>query len=74
MFKNCQACGNPIFSANSFGTETDGRLNTDYCSNCYKGGHFFSKDWTDDADMPVPPPMPYMGMIGDYYGAGFWMH
>lgn len=44
MYNNCQVCGNPIFSATDYGTDADGRLNTDFCSNCYKGGNFYSRD------------------------------
>ena len=42
---NCRVCGNPMYSQNSFGTELDGSLNPDYCSNCYKAGQFFSRYW-----------------------------
>lgn len=40
MTKNCQVCGNPMFSMNDLGSNDDGTFNTDYCSNCYRNGEF----------------------------------
>jgi hypothetical protein len=85
MFRHCQSCGNPVFSANSFGTEANGQINQDYCSNCYKSGHFYSKDWTSGSDLPMPentpavpippvPPLMYGGLLGESYSAGLWLH
>jgi hypothetical protein len=66
MYRNCQSCGNAIFSVNDYGTESDGRLNRDYCSNCYKGGQFYSRDWkVGDAN---PAPMSFTGWYNGYSG------
>jgi len=43
MQSNCQVCGNPMYSQSYCGTETDGSLNPEFCSNCYKGGQFYSR-------------------------------
>lgn len=66
MYRNCQVCGNPIFSAVAFGTDSDGRLNRDYCSNCYRGGHFYSKDRPVD-DFGVNP---LVGIFAAHTGSG----
>ena len=39
---NCQVCGNPMHSQNYYGTDENGSLNSAFCSNCYKGGKFYS--------------------------------
>jgi hypothetical protein len=54
MYNNCQVCGNSIFSANDYGTESNGQRNRDFCSNCYKGGHFYTHDWRSVEDGPLP--------------------
>jgi ribosomal protein L37E len=66
MHTNCQVCGNPVFSARDYGTESDGRLNRDYCSNCYRGGHFYAKDWTYSSDTPMPAA--FNGVYGEPNG------
>jgi hypothetical protein len=63
MYNNCQVCGNPIFSAHDYGTEPDGRRNRDFCSNCYKSGHFYPQDWCSDQDGPLPTPPFYSGSM-----------
>lgn len=42
--KFCQSCGMPLTDANK-GTNTDGSLNNDYCTYCYKEGKF-TQDFT----------------------------
>lgn len=63
MYTNCQVCGNPIFSPYEYGTEPDGSFNQDFCSNCYKEGHIFTRDYDSYLDGPPTPPwdMPYVG-------------
>ena len=41
----CQSCGMPLASDADCGTEADGSLNREYCTYCYKDGHF-SQDCT----------------------------
>lgn len=36
----CQSCGMPMQTADQFGTNADGSLNTEYCCYCYKDGTF----------------------------------
>lgn len=37
----CQSCGMPLSKdKNGGGTNTDGSLSTEYCSNCYQNGKF----------------------------------
>lgn len=68
MFKNCQVCGNPMFSVNDCGTDDDGRFNRDYCSNCYKSGHFYARDPVGDADATYPAP--FAGLAAGRGGVG----
>lgn len=68
MYRNCQVCGNPLFSMNDYGTDMDGRLNRDYCSNCYKTGHFYNRDWDADSDDPMPAP--YARLFGSRTDTG----
>lgn len=42
MQKNCQVCGNPMYSLSYLGTEADGSLSSDFCSSCYRGGQFYA--------------------------------
>ena len=44
--KFCQSCGMPIDDS-TFGKETDGSKNEDYCHYCYADGHF-TKECTMD--------------------------
>ena len=44
--KICQCCAMPI-EESTFGTETDGSKNQDYCHYCYEHGHF-TRDCTMD--------------------------
>ena len=55
MQSHCQVCGNPMFSQSYCGTDADGSLNTDYCSNCYKGGQFYTRDWDGNLSGPAMP-------------------
>lgn len=73
MQKNCQVCGNPIFSANDYGTDSDGRLNQDFCSNCYRAGHFYSRDPIGDTDevAGMVNGVVYPGMFAGRTGPGF---
>ena len=36
----CQSCGMPLASDADCGTEADGSLSREYCTYCYKDGHF----------------------------------
>lgn len=36
----CQSCAMPLRKAEDLGTETDGGVNTEYCSHCYREGSF----------------------------------
>jgi hypothetical protein len=47
MYRYCQVCGSPIFTAQSHGTEANGQYSRDYCSDCYRGGQF-STNFTSD--------------------------
>jgi hypothetical protein len=40
--KICQSCSMPMDTSELFGTEKDGRPNTDYCKYCYQQGAFTS--------------------------------
>ena len=57
MFSHCQVCGNPLFSPQDYGTEPDGGLNQDFCSNCYKEGRFYTRDY--DGFLCGPPTAPW---------------
>ena len=46
--KFCQSCGMPMKTAEEFGTNKDGSLNTDYCTYCFKDGHFTSEMTMDE--------------------------
>ena len=59
--KNCQVCGNPMYSRHYLGTEADGALNVDFCSSCYKGGQFYNRQ--PGAQM-VSAAMPWAIMRG----------
>lgn len=45
MHTTCQVCGNSMFSQSYCGTDAKGALTAEYCSNCYKGGQFYNRDW-----------------------------
>jgi hypothetical protein len=61
MYGNCQSCGNAIFD---YGTEEDGSRNRDFCTNCYKSGHFYKHDWTGYEDGPIPMmALPFNGLF-----------
>ena len=47
--KFCQSCGMPIDDS-TFGKETDGSKNEDYCHYCYADGHF-TKECTMDESL-----------------------
>ncbi len=36
----CQSCGMPLEKKADFGTNADGKRNSDYCIHCFKGGEF----------------------------------
>lgn len=40
----CQSCGMPI-TEDIYGTDADGKLNTEYCKFCYEEGNF-KQDFT----------------------------
>lgn len=42
----CQSCAMPLRNADDFGTNSDGGVNVDYCSHCYRHG-----DFTHDRNM-----------------------
>lgn len=45
--KFCQSCGMPIDDS-TFGNETNGSKNEEYCHYCYAGGHFTSNCTMDE--------------------------
>jgi hypothetical protein len=46
-YKNCQSCGMPLKKDNNGGgSESNGTINTMYCSFCYSDGKFIQADWT----------------------------
>jgi len=63
LHSHCQVCGNPMHSQSYFGTEADGALNPDYCSNCYKSGQFYNRQGAYGA-MPLSWPMFTGGSAG----------
>lgn len=44
----CQSCSMPMQKPEDFGTNTDGSLNKDYCTHCFKFGAFNSPNETLD--------------------------
>jgi len=36
----CQSCGMPMEYSSVYGTDADGKINSDYCIYCYKDGKF----------------------------------
>ena len=36
----CQSCGMPLTKPENLGTEADGTANDEYCTYCYRDGHF----------------------------------
>jgi hypothetical protein len=45
-YKICQSCSMPLKkSPNGGGTNADGSLSHEYCSNCYQNGAFTKPDW-----------------------------
>lgn len=38
----CQVCGNTIFNKSYMSHNADGSVNYDFCSACFKNGHFTS--------------------------------
>ena len=55
LHSNCQVCGNPMYSQTYCGTDANGTLNPDYCSNCYKSGQFYARDWNGSLSGPAMP-------------------
>lgn len=50
--KTCQVCGNFIFNDSYKGHNADGSVNEDFCSSCYRNGHF-TRDITDSVGLGV---------------------
>lgn len=48
MERQCQSCGMPMPTDELLGTNTDGSLNTDYCTYCYQEGEFTEKFTLDE--------------------------
>lgn len=47
MSAKCQSCGMPLSKdENGGGTNLDGTLSEEFCSNCYKNGMFVDPDFT----------------------------
>lgn len=45
QYKNCQSCGMPMKKdPKGGGTDSDGTINTKYCSYCYQEGDFMNPD------------------------------
>ncbi len=45
--RNCQSCGMPLKQdPKGGGTNSDGTINTTYCSDCFKDGIFRQPHWT----------------------------
>jgi hypothetical protein len=44
----CQSCGMPMTAPEHFGTNSDGTANTDYCTYCFKEGHFTQEMTMDE--------------------------
>ena len=42
----CQSCGMPLITPDQFGTSASGSRVTDYCSYCYRDGHFTDPNMT----------------------------
>ena len=72
MYKNCQSCGGAVFKPTDYGTELNGDLNADFCSNCYRDGRFRYDSYGDDS-YRLPYPGMYNGFMG-YMGMGSFWH
>lgn len=78
--KFCQSCGMPL-SPDTLGTNADGTPNADYCTYCYKDGHFtqdctmeqmidFCSQFVDEVNKSMPKPMSkeeYKQMMRQYF-------
>lgn len=53
----CQSCGMPFFKDEHHGTEADGSPSEDYCSWCYKDGHWIGCPTQDEM---IERSAPYM--------------
>lgn len=64
----CQSCGMPLMSDADCGTNADGSINNDYCTYCYKDGHFtqectmeqmidFCAQFVDEVNKNLPKPI-----------------
>ncbi len=42
MYEYCQVCGSAIYTNEGRGTEANGQYSRDFCSDCYRNGHFTS--------------------------------
>ena len=65
---NCQVCGNPMYSQSYCGTKSDGSTTNEYCSNCYKGGQFYSQHHMDGGLVGAASSWPFL-----YTGRGVGM-
>lgn len=43
---SCQSCGMPLVTPDQFGTSASGSRVSDYCSYCYRDGHFTEPNMT----------------------------
>lgn len=71
LHANCQVCGGSMYSPGYFGTDLDGSLNPEYCSGCYRGGQFYSRDWNGSlSGQSMPWAMMFSGenLTGRGYG------
>jgi nitrous oxide reductase accessory protein NosL len=62
----CQSCGMPL-TAEFYGTDADGSLNSEYCKYCYADGQFVAPDLTMERMIEIC--VPYMmerGMSEEY--------
>ncbi len=75
MVKYCQVCGSPIVSADSHGTEANGQLSRDFCSNCYQNGQFSNDVKQAGNYAMLDNPAMYMAPLYPGYGyTGLNMH
>jgi len=44
-----------MYFQNYCGTDANGAINSDYCSNCYKSGQFYAQSWDGALSGPAMP-------------------
>ena len=74
---NCQACGNPMYSQDYYGTDENGSLNSAFCSNCYKSGKFYSSSLNAyTSDDVFTPDSGYSSELypSSFLGRGFGLY